>query len=363
VQHLPFAGETPAGTATALLGAPLLLFLLPRMRTTPERQADMMSSVRLPTNGLPLIAGLLALILAVVVAMGFGRGAGGWHWIASEDLTELLALRAPRVVVALSAGVLLAVAGTLMQRMTGNPMAAPEVLGISGGASFGVLALLLLSDGFDRAAMLGAALAGALLALTIVVLVGRRNALSPSRLLLAGVAVATVASAFAALLLASGDPRTGFLLAWLSGSTYRATPNDAFTAAAVAVAVLALAPLTARWLDIVPLGETAARGLGLRLGRVRAILLALTALATATATLVIGPLSFVGLMAPHLARMLGFRRAVPQLLASAMTGGLILVAADWAGRTLIFPWQVPAGLIAAFVGGPYFMALMWKGRQ
>ncbi|RVA57424.1 iron ABC transporter permease, partial [Mesorhizobium sp. M7A.F.Ca.CA.001.08.1.1] len=363
VQHLPFAGEIPAGTATALLGAPLLLFLLPRMRTTPERQADMMSSVRLPTNGLPLIAGLLALILAVVVAMGFGRGAGGWHWIASEDLTELLALRAPRVVVALSAGVLLAVAGTLMQRMTGNPMAAPEVLGISGGASFGVLALLLLSDGFDRAAMLGAALAGALLALTIVVLVGRRNALSPARLLLAGVAVATVASAFAALLLASGDPRTGFLLAWLSGSTYRATPNDAFTAAAVAVAVLALAPLTARWLDIVPLGETAARGLGLRLGRVRAILLALTALATATATLVIGPLSFVGLMAPHLARMLGFRRAVPQLLASAMTGGLILVAADWAGRTLIFPWQVPAGLIAAFVGGPYFMALMWKGRQ
>ncbi|RUX82410.1 iron chelate uptake ABC transporter family permease subunit, partial [Mesorhizobium sp. M7A.F.Ca.CA.004.08.1.1] len=60
---------------------------------------------------------------------------------------------------------------------------------------------------------------------------------------------------------------------------------------------------------------------------------------------------------------LGFHRAVPQLLASAMTGGLILVAADWAGRTLIFPWQVPAGLIAAFVGGPYFMALMWKGRQ
>ncbi|MER9375135.1 Fe(3+)-hydroxamate ABC transporter permease FhuB [Mesorhizobium sp. M0491] len=363
VQHLPFAGEIPAGTATALLGAPLLLFLLPRMRTTPERQADMMSSVRLPTNGLPLIAGLLALILAVVLAIGFGRAAGGWHWIASADLTELLALRAPRVVVALSAGVLLAVAGTLMQRMTGNPMAAPEVLGISGGASFGVLALLLLSDGFDRAAMLGAALAGAMLALTIVVLAGRRNALSPERLLLAGVAVATVASAFAALLLASGDPRMDFLLTWLSGSTYRATPNDALTAATIAVAVLALAPLTARWLDIMPLGETAARGLGLRLGRVRATLLALTALATATATLVIGPLSFVGLMAPHLARMLGFRRAVPQLLASAMTGGLILVAADWAGRTLIFPWQVPAGLIAAFVGGPYFMALMWKGRQ
>lgn len=363
VQHLPLAGEVPAGTATALLGAPLLLFLLPRMRNAPEGQADIVSSMRPSKSRLPLFAGLTVLVLATIVAIGFGRGAGGWQWTSSADLTALLALRVPRVAVAMSAGVLLAVAGTLMQRMTGNPMAAPEVLGISGGASFGVLALLLLSDGFDRMAMLGAALAGALLALTIVVLVGRRNALSPERLLLAGVSVATVASAFAALLLASGDPRMDFLLAWLSGSTYRATPTDAFTAAAVAVIVLALAPLTARWLDILPLGETAARGLGLRLARVRAILLALTALATATATLVIGPLSFVGLMAPHLASMLGFRRAVPQLLASAITGGLILVAADWAGRTLIFPWQVPAGLIAAFVGGPYFMALMWKGRQ
>lgn len=363
VRHLPLAAEIPAGTATALLGAPLLLFLLPRLRTAPETQADIVSSARLSRTGLPLIAGLLLLILAIAVAIGFGRGAGGWHWIPSVDLTELLALRAPRVAVALSAGVLLAVAGTLMQRMTSNPMAAPEVLGISGGASFGVLALLLMSDGFDRTAMLGAALAGALLALAIVVLVGRRNALSPQRLLLAGVAVATIASAFAALLLASGDPRMDFLLAWLSGSTYRATSADAITAVTVAIIVLALAPLTARWLDIMPLGETTARGLGLRLGRVRAILLALTALATATATLVIGPLSFVGLMAPHLARMIGFRRAVPQLLASATAGGLILVAADWAGRTLIFPWQVPAGLIAAFVGGPYFMALMWKGRQ
>ncbi|RWC98434.1 MAG: Fe(3+)-hydroxamate ABC transporter permease FhuB, partial [Mesorhizobium sp.] len=84
---------------------------------------------------------------------------------------------------------------------------------------------------------------------------------------------------------------------------------------------------------------------------------------TTIATLVIGPLSFVGLMAPHLARMLGLQRALPQLFASAMLGGMILVSADWAGRMLIFPWQIPAGLLAALVGGPYFMVLMWKGRQ
>ncbi len=363
VQELSFAAEVPAGTATALLGAPLLLFLLPRLRSAPQAQAVPAPSARWTRPWLPLAIGLIALALAVAVAIGFGRTASGWHWVLSADLPELLALRTPRVVVALAAGTLLAIAGTLMQRMTGNPMAAPEVLGISGGASFGVLTLLVLSDGFDRTAMLGAALAGAAAALAVVMLAARRNALSPERLLLAGVAVATVASAFAALLLASGDPRMDFLLAWLSGSTYRATTADAVTAALVAAVVVAAAPLTARWLDILPLGETTARGLGLRLERTRAVLLALTALATAMATLVIGPLSFVGLMAPHLARMLGLRRAVPQLLAAAILGALILVAADWAGRTLIFPWQVPAGLLAAFVGGPYFMLLMWRGRQ
>ncbi|TIM21058.1 MAG: Fe(3+)-hydroxamate ABC transporter permease FhuB, partial [Mesorhizobium sp.] len=97
--------------------------------------------------------------------------------------------------------------------------------------------------------------------------------------------------------------------------------------------------------------------------RVRVILLVLIAVPTTVATLVIGPLSFVGLMAPHLARMLGFQRALPPLFASAILGGMILVLADWAGRTLIFPWQIPAGLLAALVGGPYFMVLMWKGRQ
>ncbi len=363
VQQLSLAAEVPAGTATALLGAPLLLFLLPRLRSAPQTQAVPAPSARWARPWQPLAVGLLVLALAGAVAIGFGRTAGGWHWVLSSDLPELLALRTPRVVVALAAGTLLAIAGTLMQRMTGNPMAAPEVLGISGGASFGVLTLLVLSDGFDRTAMLGAALAGAAAALAVVMLAARRNALSPERLLLAGVAVATVASACAALLLASGDPRMDFLLAWLSGSTYRATTADAVTAALVAAVVVAAAPLTARWLDILPLGETTARGLGLRLERTRAILLALTALATAMATLVIGPLSFVGLMAPHLARMLGLRRAVPQLLAAAILGALILVAADWAGRTLIFPWQVPAGLLAAFIGGPYFMLLMWRGKQ
>ncbi|BCH21110.1 Fe(3+)-hydroxamate ABC transporter permease FhuB [Mesorhizobium sp. L-8-3] len=362
VRILPLPSEIPAGTASVLLGAPLLLLLLGRLRAGPVRGGTMPVPMRTgPRPPLILLAVILA--LAVAAALFFGRGAAGWHWVPPADLAEFLALRAPRVAVALSAGVMLGVAGTLMQRMTGNPMAAPEVMGVSAGASLGVLALFFLTTGIDRPGLAAAAVLGALATLAAITAVGHRHDFAPERLLLAGVALATTGSAVQAVALASGDPRLDFLLGWLSGSTWRSTGADALAAGATAVLVLALAPLTARWLEILPLGDAASRSLGLGLAFVRGALLLLTALPTAVATLVIGPLSFVGLVAPHLAAMLGFRRALPQLAAAAALGGLTLVAADWLGRTLIFPWQVPAGLLAAFVGGPYFMVLMLgKGR-
>jgi ABC-type Fe3+-siderophore transport system permease subunit len=362
VQVMPFASEIPAGTATALLGAPLLLLLLSKMRSMPERQGLVLSAHS--RNGwlflLPALAAMAALVWTVLAV---GYDGTGWRWASGAELAELLPLRAPRVGVSLAAGTMLAVAGTLMQRMTGNPMAAPEVLGVSGGASLGVLLFFIASSGLDRPAMLMAAFAGALVSLLLIAPTGNRRALAPDRLLLAGVAVTTMASALSAVVLASGDPRLDTLLVWLSGSTYRATVTDAFVTATTAIALLAIVPFTARWLEILPLGDAAARGLGLRLDRVRFILLILVSVPTAVATLVIGPLSFVGLMAPHLARMFGFQRAVPQIFASALLGGLILVCADWAGRMLIFPWQIPAGLLAALIGGPYFMLLLAKRRR
>ncbi|TIP54796.1 MAG: Fe(3+)-hydroxamate ABC transporter permease FhuB, partial [Mesorhizobium sp.] len=243
------------------------------------------------------------------------------------------------------------------------PMAAPEVLGISGGASLGILLLFVATSDVNRPAMIAAGLVGALASLAMISPTGSRQPIANDRLLLSGVAVATMASAFSAVMLASGDPRLDTLIGWLSGSTYRATAADATIAAVTATALLAIVPLTSRWLEILPLGEAASRELGLNLFRVRVVLLGLISVPTTIATLVIGPLSFVGLMAPRLARMLGLQRALPQLFASAMLGGMMLVSADWAGRMLIFPWQIPAGLLAALVGGPYFMVLMWKGRR
>ncbi|MBW8725193.1 MAG: Fe(3+)-hydroxamate ABC transporter permease FhuB [Inquilinus limosus] len=358
--HAPFAEEIPAGTVTALLGAPLLLALLPRLRlagTSAAPAAPLRDRTGRP--GLRLTLGLALLLAAAAVALLFGRNADGWGW--ATNLSALLPLRAPRVATALAAGAVLGMAGTLLQRMTGNPMAAPEMLGISAGASTGVVLLLLAVPGFDRGATLAAAAAGALATLAVLLLIARRPSAAPERLLLAGVALATMFSGLAAVVLAGDDPRVDRLLAWMSGSTYHAGLPEAAVAAMAAVAMLALAPLTARWLEILPLGPTPARALGLDPARARLALLPLVALPVAAATLAIGPLSFVGLMAPHMARLAGFRRALPQLLASALAGALILLVADWLGRTLIFPWQVPAGLLATFIGGPYLLWLLRRG--
>jgi iron complex transport system permease protein len=133
---------------------------------------------------------------------------------------------------------------------------------------------------------------------------------------------------------------------------------EAIGACAAAAGLLVLLPLAARWLDILPLGEEVSQALGVGLQNSRLLVLSLAGALSAAATLIVGPFGFVGLMAPHIARSLGLRRATPHLLGSAALGGLIMVAADWLARNALFPYQLPAGLLAALLGGPYFMWLM-----
>lgn len=356
------ARELPTGTLTALLGAPLLLWLLTRSGGGdggPPVPAEPPAR-RLARSGPWLLAGLLALLLAAWLALAVGQGVGGWRWSGWADLQPLLYWRAPRMAAAMAAGAMLGAAGVLLQRLTGNPLAGPEVLGIGTGAAFGVILLYLAVPAFPVEAQVAAAGAGALATLCAVLLLGRRQGHAPERLLLTGVALTTVFGAVVALLLSSGDPRAFTLFRWLTGSTYLATPAIAIAAWTAALPLLAVPLLCARWLEILPLGEEAARGLGLRLPLVRGIVLLLVAALTTAATLVVGPLSFVGLMAPHAARLCGLQRAVPQLAGAALAGALVMVLADWLGRVLLFPAQMPAGLLATLLGAPY---LLWLLRR
>lgn len=354
--------EISTGTVTALIGAPLLLWLLPRLRTvgTPAMNAgDNVPAERQHPGWWALVGGGL-LLLVMATALTLGRDAHGWSWVNGEMFHDLLPWRWPRMLAALTAGMMLAVAGSMIQRLTGNAMASPEVLGISSGAAFGVVIMLFIVPGDAFGWLFPAGSLGAAATLLIIMVAAGRGGFSPQRMLLAGMALSTAFTMLLMLLMASGDPRMAGILTWISGSTYNVTGDQAIKTFILMVVLLALTPLCRRWLMILPLGGATARAVGMALTPSRFALLLLASALTAAATLTVGPLSFVGLMAPHIARMLGFRRAMPQLVMAALLGGMLMVAADWCGRMLMFPDQVPAGLLATFIGAPYFIYLLRK---
>lgn len=353
--------EIPTGAATALLGAPLLLVLLPRLRSGGVwRVSQPLAVPRAARPGRLLGFGLLALCVVVWGALAFSYGPTGWDWAGAAGIADMMPWRWPRTAAALAAGAALAAAGTLMQRMMGNPMAAPEVLGVSSGAALGVIGSLFAVDAPSRPVQIAAGAGGAFAVLFGILLLGRREAFSPERLLLAGVATSAIFGAIVAIAMGTGDPRVGLLLTWLAGSTYQVTAAEAGFFLAIVGVVIAAIPALGRWLDILPLGASTAHAMGLNVGRSRMLIMLAVALLTATATLIVGPLSFVGLMAPHMARLAGLHRALPHVIGAVILGALIMTVADWAGRTIIFPYQMPAGLLATVIGGPY---LMWLLRR
>lgn len=354
--------EISTGMVTALIGAPLLLWLLPRLRTMSA--PDMSAGDSVPPERQHLlrwaVAGLLLLLAMLAAALCLGRDAQGWQWASGALFNEMMPWRWPRVLAALSAGAMLAVAGCIIQRLTGNPMASPEVLGISAGAAFGVVLMLFFVPVDAFAWLLPAGSLGAAGTLLVILIAAGRGGFSPHRMLLAGMALSTAFTMMLVMLQASGDPRMAQVITWLSGSTYSVTPQHALRSLGVMIVLLAVTPFCRRWLTILPLGGDTARAVGMALTPARIVLLLLAAALTAAATLTIGPLSFVGLMAPHITRLMGFRRALPQLVISALLGGMLMLFADWCGRMILFPYQIPAGLLATFIGAPYFVYLLRK---
>ncbi|MFM0502674.1 Fe(3+)-hydroxamate ABC transporter permease FhuB [Paraburkholderia caffeinilytica] len=352
----------PTGTVTSLVGVPFLLLMLPRLRSQPDLHAAAAAPVphgRLARR-LPLaIAGLV-----LVIALGFcvSRGADGWRLASLAQIEALAFWRLPHLVAALAAGVLLAVAGTLIQRVTTNPMASPDLLGVSSGGALGILVVLLLGLAPTSFVLFIGCGGGALATLALVVWFGARASFAPERMLLVGVAISALFQAVVSALLASGDSRGDLLLNLIIGSTYDVEPGAAYAAGAIALLSLVLGPLLGRWIDTLALGATTATSLGVPVPRARAAVLVLAAFLTAAATLLVGPLSFVGLVAPHIARYSGARKAGAQIGVAALVGALLMGLAEWLGRQIAFPQEMPAGLVATLIGGPYLVVLMLRRR-
>lgn len=347
----------PTGAMTALLGAPLLLWLIPRLgikSDTPKANAALLVA-RHPAPAHLISLLLLGLLAAILISLLFGQGMHGWSWPSWLRWQAQLEWRLPRTLAAAAAGVLLALAGTLLQRVSNNPMASPELLGVSGGTFMGVIGTALLLPALPLAMMLLGGLVGAFGCLLLLVAINRRHGFQPERILLSGIAITALFEPLQAIALANGDLRVQQLLSWMSGSTYYVTLPVASALVGLALLMLAACLLISRWLDLMPMGAAVATALGTRLSLAQLVILLLVAVLTASATLVVGPLSFVGLLAPHMAKLMGLVRARWHLLGAAGSGALLMVSADWIGQQILFPQDVPVGLVSTLLGGAYFM--------
>lgn len=360
-----FGGERiPAGAATALLGGPVLLWLLPRLRLFEWPSVAAQAAAPRRTRAWPMLLGLAVLAgLALLLALCLGRGAEGWAFASGELFDRLLPWRGPRVAVAAAAGAMLGVAGAILQRVTANPLAGPEILGVGSGAGVGMAVAVygLAAPGFG--VQLAASAIGAVGALALVLGFARKGGLGPERLLLGGIAVGAFGSAILTAAIATGTRQSLELLRWLSGATNDATPGQAWLAGIAAAMALLLLPLAARGLRILPLGDATGQSVGFSNGRWRGALVGVAGVLTAIAALFVGPLSFVGLIAPHLARQIGFAAPLAQAFGAALLGGALMVASDGLARSVAFPYQLPLGLFAALLGGTYLVWRLSRGAR
>lgn len=274
--------------------------------------------------------------------------------------TLVLELRLPRALAAFAAGGLLGLAGALMQVLLRNPLADPYVLGLSGGASVG--ALLAMLAGLSMVSVSAAAFLGALLSTVIVFgLAHGTGSWTPTRLLLTGVVVAAGWGAMISFILAiSPTAELPGMLYWLMGDVSHA--RNPYPAWGVLVCVILLALPLGRTLNVLARGPLQAAALGVAVRPVEWSIYIAASLITATAVTQVGAVGFVGLIVPHMLRLVFGNDQRVILPASALAGGILLTLADTLARTIIAPEQLPVGVITAMLGVPIFLFLLYRSR-
>ncbi|MEM6836673.1 MAG: iron ABC transporter permease [Cyanobacteria bacterium P01_C01_bin.120] len=273
-------------------------------------------------------------------------------------------LRLPRALVALLVGMGLATAGTILQGLTRNPLAAPEIIGINSGASLVAVAFIVLFPSLPVAWLPVAAFLGGLAAAIAIYLLAWNQGSSPVRLILVGIGLTALTGAFTNLMITFGNIfDVSQALVWLTGSVYGRSWEHLWPLVPWLIIFLPLALVCARDLDALNLGDHLAQGLGSRVEWMRSTLL-LCAVALAGASVATaGTIGFVGLMAPHLARQLVGPSHAGLIPIAALTGACIVELADLAGRLIFAPIELPCGVITAVIGAPYFLWLLHRNRN
>ncbi|MFL1405131.1 FecCD family ABC transporter permease [Marinobacter sp. M1N3S26] len=311
----------------------------------------------------------LALVLVAGLSLGTGSHPASWleamsALVAGDDpglRLVVMEIRLPRVLMAILAGASLGIAGLILQGLVRNPLASPDVIGISSGASAAAVLCLWLSS---AAWLVPAAMAGALAVAGLLVTLTWYKGISPGRLVLVGVGLAAGLDALTTLLLViSPDTTAMTAFIWLTGSLYAAQWHDVLGLAPWLLVCLPIVLAKARHLDIQAMGDIAALGLGSAVQRHRLLFLLVAVALTGASVAHVGALGFVGLISPHLARRM-VRSGHPGLvMLTAFNGAIILVCADLVGRMAFLPRDLPAGIFVSGIGAPFFVYLLYRMRR
>ncbi|UQN08455.1 iron ABC transporter permease [Deinococcus sp. QL22] len=318
------------------------------------------------------VGGVLALLSALLAVLALGLGAVAtpaaavWAvlWGGGDELTRqlVLDLRLPRIGVSLLCGAMFAASGAMMQGVIRNPLASPDIIGVGAGAGLAATVFLLAWPTAPPGGLPWAALAGAWGGFGLVLLLSNEwrgvGGLHPVRLALVGVAVAAALGAVQQLVLVRAPDGLGAALTFLTGTVYGADSARLMRVLPWALVLLPAALLLSRTLDVLNLGEDLATGLGTRVKPARLLSLGVGVALAGAAVTGAGILGFVGLLAPHLARLLVGAKHGRMLPVSMLLGALLVLAADTLGRVLLPPLEVPAGIFTTLVGAPYFLYLL-----
>ncbi|GGY09442.1 iron ABC transporter permease [Litchfieldella qijiaojingensis] len=317
---------------------------------------------------------LLALVLAASAFLALCQGS--YPTAPGEVLEALLfpahsdialivhEIRLPRVLLTVMVGASLAVAGLILQGLVRNPLASPDVIGITGGASVAAVLFLILGGASLGEAWLPVmAMGGAALVALIIIALAWQRGVTPARLVLIGIGIAAALGAVTMLMIVLSPDTTAMqAYVWLTGSLYAAQWREVVGMLPWVAICLPLALSQARQLDVLALGDDMATGLGSAVQGSRLVLLLLSVALAGSAVAFAGGLSFIGLIAPHIARRLVARSFTGLMPVTALIGALILLYADLIGRTLFLPRDLPAGIFVAGIGAPFLVYLLYRWR-
>ncbi|MBO8176215.1 MAG: iron ABC transporter permease [Bacillus sp. (in: Bacteria)] len=298
-----------------------------------------------------------------VVKTLFGNG-------SEMEQIVIYSFRLPRIVTALLVGMSLAVAGAILQGMIRNPLASPDILGMTAGASLLVVLFFAIFSDKNNSLIISihwlplGAFIGATIAAILVYILAWKNGIVPMRLVLIGIGITALMQAGTTLFMILGPIyRASQANIWITGTVYGATWKNIAILAPWTILLLLISFVSARKLNIQELGDEIALGAGVLLQRQRVFLLLLSTALTGGAVAFAGGIGFVGLMAPHMARRLVGSSFGALLPVSALLGAILVMAADLFGRTLFAPLEIPAGVFTAAIGAPYFIYLLYKSRN